>query len=322
MAQIAIEVRHPDFAKIHSAFLTHYSKDPKLGEQRYTQWLSALGLDDSKPYCKPQERFQWAKNLIEQVKEDPEARYYKVEALFPLESMNQNLYTREELLQATRTLTGKPSNLNHQSDQKLPEIEIIAAQCEDDVAECFVRIQKTSKIPDMIERKQIVNVSVEADWSHSRVGKGLVFEGLGWLTTDVLPGVPLTRIEPVEKIAESFTQQTLKPQDFQNLPLELIQSKANLDNLENNTKTLHSSLNDTSRQLAEANQTITKLKEQLLIKSLLKSEPKTLPILEHIKILESLLPAPMVENSTLGMQRECQIIRAAIYQAKQKLERP
>jgi hypothetical protein len=109
MAQIAIEVRHPDFAKIHSAFLTHYSKDPKLGEQRYTQWLSALGLDDSKPYCKPQERFQWAKNLIEQVKEDPEARYYKVEALFPLESINQNLYTREELLQATRTLTGKPS---------------------------------------------------------------------------------------------------------------------------------------------------------------------------------------------------------------------
>ena len=120
--------------------------------------------------------------------------------------MNGNIYTREELLQATRTLTGKPNNLNHNSSQKLPEIQILAAQFEDDVAECFVRILKTSQIPGMIERKEIVNVSVEADWSHGAPGKGLIFEGLAWLTKDVLPGVPLTRIEPVEKIAENFTK--------------------------------------------------------------------------------------------------------------------
>ncbi len=205
--------RHPDFEKIHNAFLTHYKKEPQLGESRYAEWLKALGLDDSKPYRSPQERFQWAKTLIEQVKEDSDSNFYKVEALFPLESMNGNTYTREELLQATRTLTGKPSNLNHNLTQKLPEIEILAAQFEDDSAECLVRIPKTSNIPKMISEKEIVNVSVEADWSHGIAGKGLVFEGLAWLTKGVLPGVPLTRIEPVEKIAESFKQkQSLKEQ--------------------------------------------------------------------------------------------------------------
>ncbi len=201
-----LKIRHPDFQKIRTAFLSHYSMNPQLGESRYSEWLKALSLDDSKPYGKPQERFQWAQTLIKQVKEDSDARFYKVEALFPLESMNGNLYTREELLQAARTLTGKPSNLNHNSSQKLSEIEILAAQFEDDVAECFVRILKASQIPCMIERKEIVNVSVEADWSHGAPGKGLIFEGLAWLTKDVLPGVPLTRIEPVEKIAESFTE--------------------------------------------------------------------------------------------------------------------
>jgi hypothetical protein len=48
-------------------------------------------------------------------------------------------------------------------------------------------------------------VSIEGDWSHGIPGQGLVLTGLGWLTKETtLPGIPLTRIMPVEKIVESF----------------------------------------------------------------------------------------------------------------------
>ena len=207
--------RHPDFEKIHSAFLTHYSKDPKLGESRYAEWVKFSGLDQTQSYYlqgaaranKPKESFEWANFLLQFVKEDKDAFYYKVEALFPIESMNKDSppFTREEVLQAARSLTGKPSDLNHDHQKMLDGVEIVAAQFEDDCVECLVRILKTSVLVGMIERKEIVNVSIEGEWSHGIPGHGLVLTGLGWLTKDTkLPGIPLTRIMPVEQIAESF----------------------------------------------------------------------------------------------------------------------
>ncbi len=141
------------------------------------------------------------------VKEDKDAFYYKVEALFPVESMNKDSppFTRDEVLQAARSLTGKPSDLNHDHKKMLEGVEVVAAQFEDDCVECLVRILKTSVLVGMIERKEIVNVSIEGEWSHGIPGHGLVLTGLGWLTKEtMLPGIPLTRIMPVEQIAESF----------------------------------------------------------------------------------------------------------------------
>ena len=43
-------VRHPDFDRIHSTFMQHYSKDPALGEARYVEWVKLSGLDDTKGY--------------------------------------------------------------------------------------------------------------------------------------------------------------------------------------------------------------------------------------------------------------------------------
>lgn len=215
--------RHADFEKIHSAFLKHYSKDPEFGECRYAEWVKLSGLDETQSYYaqaaaragKCKQSFEWANFLLQFVKEDQDAKYYKVEALFPVESMNGEPFTREEVLQAARTLTGKPSNLNHDPNRQLKEIEIVAAQFEDDCVECLVRIEKNSPVIDMIERNEIVNVSIEGDWSHGVPGRGLVLTGLGWLTKETtLPGIPLTRIMPIEKIVESFdatklTQQVL-----------------------------------------------------------------------------------------------------------------
>lgn len=58
------------------------------------------------------------------------------------------------------------------------------------------------------------------------------------------------------------------------------------------------------------------LAESLLKKS---NEP-TITVKEAIKILEDLLPSPMVERSSMGMQRECQEIRRAILKLKEMLE--
>ena len=207
--------RHTDFEKIHSAFLTHYSKDPELGESRYADWIKFSGLDETQSYYlqgaaranKSKQSFEWANFLLQFVKEDKDAFYYKVEALFPVESMNKDSppFTRDEVLQAARSLTGKPSDLNHDHKKILDGVEVVAAQFEDDCVECLVRILKTSTLVGMIERKEIVNVSIEGEWSHGIPGHGLVLTGLGWLTKDtMLPGIPLTRIMPVERIAESF----------------------------------------------------------------------------------------------------------------------
>ncbi len=198
--------------------MQHYSKDPQLGEARFRQWLKDSALDETRGYyeqgaerAKNRQSFAWADFLLQFVKEDKDAKYYQVEALFPVESMNKDSppFTRDEVLQAARSLTGKPSDLNHDLSQMLEGVEIVAAQFEDDCVECLVRVPKDSPLNGMIERKEIVSVSIEGEWSHGLPGQGLVLTGLGWLTKKTsLPGIPLTRISPVEQIVESFEVKT------------------------------------------------------------------------------------------------------------------
>jgi hypothetical protein len=210
-----VRVRHADFEKIHAAFLQHYSQNLQLGDERYSDWVKDSDLDETQSYylqgaqraAGTRQSFDWAKVLLQFIKEDKDAYYYKVEALFPVESMNKDTppFTRDEVLQAARSLTGKPSDLNHDHTQILEGVEVTAAQFEDDCVECVCRVPKTSPLVGMIERKEIVSVSIEGEWSHGIPGQGLVLTGLGWLTKQTtLPGIPLTRIMPVEQIAESF----------------------------------------------------------------------------------------------------------------------
>lgn len=166
-------VRHADFEKIHATFMQHYSKDPVLGEARYAEWVKLSELDELKGYYAQGaaraanfgQSFEWAKFLLQFVREDKDARYYKVEALFPVESMNVDSppFTRDEVLQSARSLTGKPSNLNHDPLQVLRGVEIVAAQFEDDCVECLVGVLKSSPLIGMIERQEIVSVSVEGE---------------------------------------------------------------------------------------------------------------------------------------------------------------
>ena len=67
------EPRHPDFEKIYRQFMKRYCGSPdeecEKGKQVYYAWLNAHGLDDTKPYRKPQEAFSWAKPTIEFTRE-------------------------------------------------------------------------------------------------------------------------------------------------------------------------------------------------------------------------------------------------------------
>ena len=85
--------RHPDFEKIHSAFLSHYNKVSELGEARYADWVKFSGLDETQSYylqgaaraTKSKQGFEWANFLLQFVKEDKDAFSKKFEALFPVE---------------------------------------------------------------------------------------------------------------------------------------------------------------------------------------------------------------------------------------------
>jgi hypothetical protein len=339
--------RHSEFEKIHSDFLSHYSNDLPLGENRYAAWIKALGLDESRGYREQaesrlglKESFRWAQFLLQYVKEDPEARYYKVEALFPIETLNGDVFSSDELLQAARTLTCKPSNLNHDWAHMLPEIEIKAAQYEDHVVECLVRILKSSPVCAMIDRGEIVNVSIEGDWTHGIPGKGLVLSGLGWLTKDVLPGVPLTRIIPVEKIIEKLNvsshkseqhsiKEQIKEEDeifcvFCDAPADFFISicQSCFDKADSNLSQVsvaEKELVEHKAKLIEAQNTIAQLNSQISDRSLLKDPPKQVAFSEVEKSVQSVLPSLMVERSWgLGPQRMCQELRRMLMQLEQK----
>jgi hypothetical protein len=205
--------RYPDFEKIYQAFIKRYGQVE--GEKNYFSWLNKMGLDDTKSYARPQESlgqesFNWAKNLFSYLREDETKKYFEVEASFPLSSMNNVVYTEDELRLGARSLVGKPCNLNHDG-KTLGSVSIEGAEYEDGAVECVLGFLKGSDILSMVEGGEIFQVSTEASClqgmeptADGDVCKGLVYTGLGLLTKDVLPGVPLTRIMPVEKIVESF----------------------------------------------------------------------------------------------------------------------
>jgi len=201
--------RHPDFNKIYTQFLT-----VEDGENRYFTWVKALNLDETKPYGKSmREQFKWVRRHVDFAlwKEDRRAKYWQVDAGFPLESMNNNVYSLEELHESARTLAHKPVNLNHKFP--LPTIDVVAAKFEDGVVEAILRIpknlhcpicDKTKSINDLIESGGIVNVSLEAvctlKTDDPQKCEGMEFTGLSLLSNATLPGIPLTRLMPLEHI--------------------------------------------------------------------------------------------------------------------------
>lgn len=210
---------HPSFQKILSQFTARYGDAE--GKKRFYMWLNNRGLDDTKAYSTAQiqhkESFQWAKPLIKMFKQDKEAKYYQVEAHFAVNSMNNNIYTLDELLQAVHTLPGQHVDLNHNLDWIMPSIEITAAMVEDECAECILRVPNGTVDAKGRDAQECFDTgiyhapSIEADNRgviQSVEGNqvlGLSYTGLAVLDEEALPGIPLTTIQPLESLmVEAF----------------------------------------------------------------------------------------------------------------------
>ncbi|MGD6850762.1 MAG: hypothetical protein ACQCN6_01725 [Candidatus Bathyarchaeia archaeon] len=232
---------HRDFQKILNQFIGRYGKTE--GSERFYAWVNKRGLDDAKPYspdqlkqstqeclsgCNPasclhncrtclQESFQWAKPLIKLLKKDKDAKYYQVEAHFAVTSMNGNIYTLEEMMQAIHTLPAEGTvDLNHNREWVLPKVDISAAQVENGCSECIIRVPngtqdaKKRDVQECFDDGTYHAVSIEADSEdveRTAAGNkpvGMKYTGLAVLDGDALPGIPLTTIAPLEALMESI----------------------------------------------------------------------------------------------------------------------
>ena len=204
--------RHPDFERIRNEFIKYYGAE--AGDQEYQAWLKALNLDETQSYGSSQrEKFSFIKPMLAKLKEDKENVYYKVLVGFPLTSMNDHLYTRSKLTAAAETLVDAfDCNLNHLPGYDLPGVRYVAAKFEDGAVEAVLKVPKALRcnidltqhmydigegkpLYEWIDEHVIVNQSLEA----TEMG-GFHFVGSALLTKDTLPGIPLSRIFPLEHV--------------------------------------------------------------------------------------------------------------------------
>lgn len=207
-----------DFERIYNNFLETYGNE---GEQAYYTWLNGLRLDESKEYGQARESYRWKKEDLQFVREDADAKYYEIEVGFPTKSMNGNVYREHDLVAAASTLKGKHPSLNHKNEfwfspknprNRWGNIEILDGKFHEGICKALVRVPKTTICPicngkpmtELIDNKRIINVSLEGDCLNGQCYDGTC-EGFyftdppfTFLTTDVLPGIPMTRIKPLE----------------------------------------------------------------------------------------------------------------------------
>lgn len=220
--------RSRDFQRIHDEFVNYYKERVK-GESEYNSWVRALHLDESKPYSLCQESFRWAKDMLKPLREDEDNKYYQITVGFPLRSMNGNIYKERDLIAAALSLKGKHVSLNHKGEfwfspnnpaNKWGNLPVIDGKYEDGAAEAILQVPKDAVCPicngarmtDLIDSQKIVNVSLEGECKGGVCVTGEC-EGFEFgdppftlLTSDVLPGIPLARIKPLEQIMSEALQ--------------------------------------------------------------------------------------------------------------------
>jgi hypothetical protein len=209
-------MRHQDFERIRNEFVDYYKNEVK-GDKEYYTWLKALCLDENLCYGQTHESFKWAKDMIKLVSEDTQNKYYKVLVAFPLKSMNGNVYHEADLIQAALTLKGVHPSVNHKDEfwlsPKNPNnrwgtVTVLGAKYEDGAVEALLQVPKSTLCPvctnrgtpiyELIDNKQIVNVSLEGSWINANGGFQFNEKGFTLLTSNVLPGIPLARVFPIE----------------------------------------------------------------------------------------------------------------------------
>ena len=209
-------MRHIDFKRIYDEFCSYYKNNVK-GESEYYSWLRALKLNEAKPYGQARESFKWAKSMLNFLHEDAENKYYGIIVGLPITSMNGNVYHERDLIAAALSLKGKHPSLNHKDtfwfnpENNYGTLTVVDAKYEDGAVEALLQVPKTAvcpicngdKMTELIDKQKIINVSLEGTMNGAFEFSDPPFT---LLTTDVLPGIPLARIRPLETIlSEAFT---------------------------------------------------------------------------------------------------------------------
>ncbi len=202
-------------------------------------------------------------------------------------SRNHNIYTAEELQAFTSKLTNAPVYIEHVA---VPNAIGKVTKTDWDGHNLWYEAEiYDESTAEKILKGLIQHVSVGADYDAVDLVDGKIPHGLhnAELSLVAVPGIPQTNVHVLEKLQKD--------------------------------KQLKEMLTQTQSKLIEVRKTVEELRKQFLEGSLLKNPPKMMAVSEHIAVLEQLLPPLIVERSTLGMQRQAQLIRAAIFMAKERL---
>jgi len=270
------EAVHADFVKVLSDFIRIFGDVE--GRRKFDEMVVSYGLDIEKPYSNQAqlkecwgevcEAYNWAKPLIKYLREDDEAKYWKVRALTANVSMNKADYTNlEELERSARTLTWRPLNLNHDPRQMLPfpENRVDWAEFEDNAVECIIRIHNSqTEVQRAIEKGDIVNPSIEGEprgGYRTKDGRKVPFwynfTCLALLEKGVtLPGVPTTYgFEPL------FLNESLGRSLAESLSMERdLEKESEMSQTEKGIKEYNKAAKDTPWELNRADYSLDQLK--------------------------------------------------------------
>jgi hypothetical protein len=201
-------------------------------------------------------------------------------------SRNHNIYTQEELQAFSNKLTDAPVYIEHVA---VPNAVGKVTKTDWDGHNLWYEAEiYDEETAEKISKGLVQHVSVGADYEAVDLVDGKVPHGLhnAELSLVAVPGIPQTNVQVIEKLED---------------------------------KQLHEKLSQTEDKLAEAEKTIEDLRKQLPDAGLLKNSPKVIAVLEAAKMVEAVLPSPMVQRSwSLGPQRMCQELRRVVKQLEQK----
>ncbi len=196
-------------------------------------------------------------------------------------SRNSNVYTPEELQAFSSKLVNAPVYIEHVSVESAVG-KVTKAEWDGHALWYEAEIYE-SDIADKIRKGLVQHVSVGADYDAIDVVNANVPHGLhnAELSLVAVPGIPESNVQVLEKLAPAVDDSELKATKEKLASAEI--------------------------KLAESLKTIEQLKN---------AQSKSMLVSDVILILEGLIPCAAVERSSLGMMRECQAIRAAVFRLR------
>ena len=221
-------------------------------------------------------------------------------------SRNLNIYTSEELQAFTSKLVSAPVYIEHVA---VPNAVGKVTKTDWDGHSLWYEAEiYDGETAEKIRKGLVQHVSVGADYEAIDVVDGKVPHGLhnAELSLVAVPGIPETNVQVLEKLVDAkFTEVLKKAGDQENLQSKLSETEGKLTKSDN--------------KLSEALKTIEDMRKQSPSGGLLKNPPKMIAVSEAAKLVEAVLPSPMVVRSwSLGPQRMCQELCRVVQQLEQK----